>query len=530
MTQTRCLIWAAVSSRAQNEPDKFSLPQQEADSRKLAQEKGWRIVDVMRVPGHSRRYIDFHELSAAAAKKGIDAFRHLSQHWQARDFDVLIVLDGNRFARTQALHAYITEQTIDLGAQIYSLVDGWITKQNYRMWIAMNGYKSAGEIDRLVATRDKAMDVRAERGLPISSLIPISHILVRDQTTGKALRLEVDESKRRLWDDLATLVLEGVAWDSIEFKLFERYGHVNDEGEKYYPNFMYRLIMKPIFWGHMARHHNSANSKNGYKYGRWIYDESEPAPEGALMFRNTHPSVWEGELADRIRYELDRRSEVMRGNAIPSYTHRLSGLAICGECGSFMSTWSSKGYRSLRCPASKGRPGLPKCNNRSVMSERRIMARIDGFLRQMLQENTTDIFDDTEPDTPRLQERIASLGGEIEELEEQARSLIHKQLSATENIQKFYDEELEKIGLQLKHMKNALGRMQGETLAAQQTTVVQQATLEELADLTLEGFWLQESRVINQMLHRIMGNRRLVILNREMIGVAVSHRVQRKRN
>lgn len=398
MTQTRCLIWCAVSSRAQNTPDKISLPQQEADSRELAQKEGWRIVDVMRVPGHSRRYIDFHELAADAAQKGIDAFRRLAHHWETRDFDVLIVLDGNRFARTQALHAYITEQTISIGARIFSLVDGWIDKQNHRMWIAMNGYKSAGEIDRLVAERDKAMNARAERGLPTSSRIPISHRIIRDPNTGKAIRLEVDESKRRLWDDLAALILDGVAWDTIEIELFNRYGHVNDRGEKYYPDFMYRLIMKPIFWGHSARHHNNANSKNGFKLGRWIYDESEPAPEGTLLFRNTHPPVWEGELADRVRQEINRRRDFMRGNAIPSYTHRLSGIAVCGECGYFMATKIDKGiYHSLRCPASKGRPRLPKCNNRGVISEQKVIARIDEFLRQMLRENTTNIFDNVTP-------------------------------------------------------------------------------------------------------------------------------------
>ena len=112
---------------------------------------------------------------------------------------------------------------------------------------------------------------------------------------------------------------------------------------------MYRLIMKPIFWGHMARHHNSAGSKNGYKYGRWIYDESEPGPDGTMIFRNTHPPVWEGELADRVRQEIDRRRHHMRGKAVPNYTHRLSGIAICGECGHFMATKIDKGkYRSLR--------------------------------------------------------------------------------------------------------------------------------------------------------------------------------------
>ena len=122
MSSLRSIIWTAVSSRAQNEPDKISLPQQESDSRELAQKNGWQVIDVMRVPGHSRRYIDFHKLAADASQSGIDAFQKLEAHWDAQDFDVMVVLDGNRFARTQALHAYIVERTIKIGARIYSLM------------------------------------------------------------------------------------------------------------------------------------------------------------------------------------------------------------------------------------------------------------------------------------------------------------------------------------------------------------------------------------------------------------------------
>jgi hypothetical protein len=96
-------------------------------------------------------------------------------------------------------------------------------------------------------------------------------------------------------------------------KLCERFGHVNEDGEKYYTNFMYCLVIKPVFWGHIARWHNNLESKNGFKYGRWIYNDSEAAPDGTLIFHNTHPSVWNDELANRVRQELDRRSWYIRG-------------------------------------------------------------------------------------------------------------------------------------------------------------------------------------------------------------------------
>jgi DNA invertase Pin-like site-specific DNA recombinase len=150
MSPLRAAIWCAVSTHAQHEPEKVSLPEQEEQSRLHAQKNGWQVVDLMKVPGHSRRYIDFHELAADAAEEGIDAFYRLKAHWEAKDFDVLIIRDGDRFARTQALHAYITEQIIKCGATIFSLADGLIDERNYRMWIAMSGFKAAGEIDRLV--------------------------------------------------------------------------------------------------------------------------------------------------------------------------------------------------------------------------------------------------------------------------------------------------------------------------------------------------------------------------------------------
>lgn len=55
MTKLRCIIWCAVSSQAQNEPEKISLPQQETESRALAEGNGWEIIDVLRAPRQSRR-------------------------------------------------------------------------------------------------------------------------------------------------------------------------------------------------------------------------------------------------------------------------------------------------------------------------------------------------------------------------------------------------------------------------------------------------------------------------------------------
>jgi len=527
----RCIIWCAVSSHAQNEPEKISLPDQEADAIALAKGNGWQIVDVMKVPGHSRRYVDFHELAADAAKKDVDAFNRLYQHWQSEDFDVMIVRDGDRFARTQALHAYVVERTINIKARIYSLQDGWIDESNYRLWIAMGGYKAAGDIDRLVKARDRSMTARAQRGLPTSSRIPMSHKLIRDAKTGKAICLEVNEDKRRLWNDLAELILAGVAWYDIEDELFERYGHVNDANERYYPGFLYRLVMKPLFWGHIARFHANPRSKNGLKSGAWLYDETVAMPEGALIFRNTHEAVWKGDTAERVKAEIRRRSETMRGCSTPERTHRFSGLGVCAECGSFWSTHvkNSKKYRGVLCPASKSNAkSRPECHNTRILNEKHLVALMNGYLQQMIERNSTDIFDAVQPSEMNHLARVQELQAEIAKLELEARSLIREQARSGSELQAIYHEELVQINVRLKNMKVTRDALQSKAVETERATTVQQTALYEVAQMSLEAFWKQESRYINQVLHRLMGKKRFLLLDGTIIGVAEINRRQRR--
>src|SRR4051812_40175169 len=111
MTPIRAVIWCAVSTKVQASDELASLPDQEANQRALCVANGWQIVDVLRVPGHSRRYIDIHKLAAHARAEGVDAFDRILDLWEREAFDVLICRDGNRFARTQSLHAYFVEMT-----------------------------------------------------------------------------------------------------------------------------------------------------------------------------------------------------------------------------------------------------------------------------------------------------------------------------------------------------------------------------------------------------------------------------------
>jgi hypothetical protein len=89
------------------------------------------------------------------------------------------------------------------------------------------------------------------------------------------------------------------------------------------------------------------------------------------------------------------------------------------------------------------------------------------------------------------------------------------------------EDELAQNNTRLKNMKVTRDNLQVTQVAVQQTTALQDATLDEIAAMSLEAFWQQESRYINQVLHRLMGKKRFLLLDGEIIGVAEVTRRQR---
>jgi hypothetical protein len=69
--------------------------------------------------------------------------------------------------------------------------------------------------------------------------------------------------------------------------------------------------------------------------------------------------------------------------------------------------------------------------------------------------------------------------------------------------------------------------LQSKVTVKEATTDLQQSTLKEIAEMSLEAFWKQEIRYINQVLHRLLGKKRFLLLDGEIIGVAEVNRRQR---
>lgn len=501
----RVLIWTAVSTRGQTAEDKHSLPIQEEDGRNFALAEGGTVVDVLRVPGHSRRYKDFAELAEQAARKGIPAFRQLEAHWRARDFDVLWVRAGDRFARTQSLHARITEEIIDAGARIYSAADGWVDRHNYRMWTAMGGYSASASVDQLVRLGRATKDAKAQIGLAINAR-PIWCYRVLRTELGRIRAVERDETKEAVVRDAARLVLEGVAWHDVERVLAARFGHANGD-KPFHNHFFYWLFHNPFFWGNSARRWKGAASAHGRQWDAWVFDAASPAPDGVLIYYGTHRPYLDDELGLALKAELLRRRSSVRGSNRPHRSRMFSGLLVCAHCGHYL-IWmhNNHGRAYYRCATTINAVDRALCPGQYVREDR-LAAWFDARLRRMVA--TADPLlllsegrDDGAGDAAALRARVG-------ELRRQVGRLIAKQASADDSVRDLYDEQIGATAAQLKTLQRRLDEADRATNVAERQQA--EGGHQALAQAGVDAFWTWPPVAINQLLHRLMGRRRVAI-------------------
>lgn len=511
----RAIIWVAVSTKSQVTDGRESLHDQEAKAIELCEANNWQIVDILRVPGHSRRYIDIHKLAEDASRRGISAFYDLLDHFEKQDFDILIARDSTRFARTHTLHAYIIESTLKIGARIHLLHGNPIDESNKDMAITMGGYRAAAEVDSMVKKMKIGFHALHKRGLPINANVPRSHRIVRDPKTGKVSEVVVNEAKRQEFLDLATLVIEGVAWSSIERQMFDRYGYANHRGYASAPLTYYRILHNPTFWGNVGMKARRATK------GSWVWDSDCQPPEGVSMEYNTHEPMYTDKLATDVIAELERR-QTIKGRQNPRNSYKFSGLFICAECGYKMTYLPQKRAEvRIRCMSRYVYTGSrPDCDNVKSISDSQALKQIRPIVAEILRHGNLSVaIPNLSQDT--TQQTIGAIETEIEMVEDQIATMIMKQSTAPDTLRDSYDKALVSAGERLSILKERLSSLQSDK---QMTDARQHGSMSAINDIANlgESFWSLTDNEINQALHRLLGHYRFAMLDGEIVGLDVS--------
>lgn len=504
----RAVLWCAVSTKDQTKEDKYSLPVQEADARSLCVENGWRVVEpILRVPGHSRYYIDIHKCAADMAASGIFALNDLIQLWETkpRPFDVLICRDFTRFARRAAMLTYIVEATLDMGAVIYSMTDGWVTDENSSIVVALAGFKTKKDISDLRQRREVGMNSRIDRGLG-SSVIPMSHQLIFDDR-GKPSHIDLNHHLDRLWGDFAELFLAGTAWTEIPAKLYTDYHHRPGRGKIFSQATFYRLLYNPVFWGHAALNYSG-------KTGPWCYDESLPVPDGVKVNRNTHPPVYAGELGELVKAEL-RRRENIQGRAKPDGAYMFTGLVVCAECGYTIAAHTSKGHIYWQCFTRWRKFPLRPCGKTTPITNEDLTAQIQVTVTNFAAHHreTGDLSLDGH--TNDRERQLQALRGEIASVEQEIGVLIEKQISAPPAVSGVYTQKIQERGDHLQNLKDRLTHLL-QTAESPHQLAIRKTALELILS---SDFWTLDPKVIHQTLAAWLQKYRFYVRDGEIIGL-----------
>ena len=523
----RAISWASVSSLPQAAEDKISIDEQLRLNAEWCAANNADIVDTLVIPGHSRYESDIIDLLEDYANQGIWAYHRIRDHWKARDFDLLICYHDSRFGRSSTAYNWVGENVIRSGAQIYRINGGWIDRKNAPFQLALGSIAATTGVQQLIEGRKAALPHRAKRGLPLSSQVAMSHILIRDDM-GKAIRREVDESQRLMWDDLVRVYVDQrVGYKFIERVMFDQYGHANERGEPYHPLRFYYLLTNPVTHGHSAL--GIRRGKRTAPIAEWVFKEGYPVPSGVEIYYNTHDPLWTGETFDRIFAEFQRR-QGLRGHASPD-GGKFTGLVVCGECGYNMAYAKGAYSTGVRCISHYNTSATrPDCTQQRWLHERVIREWLTPRLDALI--TSRDWSHLLQPDTEQAgqPELAQQLSREIERTQAQLMQLIELQADQkTDTVRALYQQKIDTAGDYLDQLIHR--RREVESISRLHANVVhqQEQSLSELIEIQLANFWDLDEARINQILHRLMGNYRLVALDGMVVGTRETPKHPRRR-
>lgn len=486
----------------------------------VAEREGWDVIDVIRIPGFSRRYFTLRELVDAANEAGEPGPGQLEKHIDAADFDVMAVRSTNRFGREQSINAEVIGKVIRVvGAQIYSQMDGMIHRENFRAMAAITGYRDAGQVDELVRGRATGIIGNAKKGLPPSARVPISHRLIRDPQTGKANHLELREELLPMWRDLATLVLTGISFNRLEYEMFERWGY-GKQSQPYAPNTFVRLLLNPVAWGHSVIRWRRQTAQISPR-GTWCLDNSELPPVGVDMFYDTHAPIYAGALAERIKAELRRRATVYNRHS-QQQTNRFAGIAYCDEC-----HWAmvynvhhrpNKTHVYLRCNQRYNKyRHIWKCQQSLLLLESDVWRYLNDFLQDCLDKG--EIAFEQQPAQDSALRELGSLRSALQKLEHRRNRLIDELGdSDDDSVRMAYRQRIQTATADIERARAHVEALELQVTRQQKQTLDQQAGLDFIRVVTLPGLWASDSLTVNQWLKRTLGTYRLRVRDGEILG------------
>lgn len=311
----RAIIYCRVSSDP-NQRSK-SVDEQEKECRALATDRGWDIGEVL---------VDNDRGASRYSRKDRPAYRRLSK--LLTDGDVLVTWEASRAQRDLKAYLQLRDLCAERGVmwcysgRVYDLARG-----DDRFTTGLDALLSEKEVEQTRERVLRAVRANAAAGKPHGKL-PYGYMIVRDPDTGEPLERTPNPTTAPILREIVSRILSG---DS----LYAVAGDLNDRGvpgprpkrdggpSPWIPVTLRKIIESPTYAG--------LRTHKGEVVGKATW---EP-----LISLDEHERIL-AVLADPSRRSNHRGSE-------PHWL--LSGIAVCGVCGSSMRRQKNRGYNTYVC-------------------------------------------------------------------------------------------------------------------------------------------------------------------------------------
>lgn len=348
----RAVIWAAVSSEPQAE--RVSLDQQIAEARVWCEQAGYTVAHVLRVDGHTRKYIEY-----ADAARDMEAYRRLRELLDARAFDVLVARSPDRLGREGALIWQVVAYCREAGASVHFLNLPMTGNASVDAYLLGIGSASAqNEVRELVRRSREGLDGRVYRGLPVASRLPFPYFRTQtDPNTGRPTGpAALDAAGARALREVHRMLQQGQSVAACA-RYLTALGFRTATGNPWPAPTLAVLLRNPFLAGKVVRRRWRFVQENGRER------RVELSPEEWLVADGQHEAVFTWEEWQNMQRLLDSRSNRRRGRPSGSQYGLWAGLLVCDYCGCRMAVALSQrrnrdfydvgyhcnGYRHNKC-------------------------------------------------------------------------------------------------------------------------------------------------------------------------------------
>lgn len=344
----RAAIYARFSTDLQTES---SIADQARVACKYAQERGWEIT----------ARFDDQGISGAAIgnRPGIQA---VIAAGLAREIDALIVTDLSRLSRSQADLPKIIERLNACGVCVIGVQDGYdSTRKGHKLQAGFSGIMGEAFREMIKDRVTSSMRMRAEQGYHTGGSAFGYRIVPAD---GKYFRKQIYPDHAAIVREIFQRYAEGetmraIAEDLNARKVPSAGSHWKRETRrkdgKWLVSALHALLHNELYIGQLI-------------YGRRVSHKDPDS--GARVFKETPASEWivrdmpeiaiiDRPMWDRVQARLGVNVGSGKTRAKPAYL--LSGLLVCGKCGSKMIVMGGKDRRYI-CGSYHG-GGISACGN-----------------------------------------------------------------------------------------------------------------------------------------------------------------------